>query len=189
MDALLFTSPAVPTLPALHPLECPLASARIRSTWVLDRAHVRRSAWYRGRGAHEDEDEDSSNDPSAAQRLSRMTHDGMLHDVRPVLFENVGCGSRCHPGQPLSEFPVSQWRELPATPHPQAGGCSHDRRYLQTNHLVTNGKPQNDRATILARSDAVFIRTWPERATTAQVRRALRRSQFGAMRPIHGRSS
>src|SRR3954454_22245746 len=74
MDAFLFARPAVPVLPAFHPLECPPGGAAHRAVGPVIGCGVADGLPDAvDEEPHEDENDDSDHGPSAVQRLSRKT--------------------------------------------------------------------------------------------------------------------
>src|ERR1700752_2215324 len=74
MDAFLFAREAIPVLPALHPLECPLGGAADGALGpFIGCGFLDGLADAVEEKPHQDEDDDSGHDPSAVQRLSRGT--------------------------------------------------------------------------------------------------------------------
>src|SRR5262245_18456189 len=74
MDAFLFARPAVPALPAFHPLEHPPGgAAQCALGPVIGYGVVDGVPHPVGEEPHEDENDDSDHGPSAVQRLSGRT--------------------------------------------------------------------------------------------------------------------
>ena len=145
MDAVLFARPAVPVLPALHPLERQRGGAAHGALGPFIGCGFDGLADAVDEEPHQDEDDDSDHGPSAVQRRSRRTTRyvrccGPLRRVPanqhiplgpiwltdsvlgtcltpmcPYTFENGACAGICHRSQRPSAFPASRGRALPVT--------------------------------------------------------------------------
>ena len=144
MDAVLFARPAVPVLPAFHPLECPRGGAAHGALGPLIGRGFDGLADAVDEEPHQDEDDDSDHGPSAVQRRSRRTRyvrccgplrrvpanqhvplgpiwltdsalGTCLTPMCPYTFENGACAGICHRSQRPSAFPAGRGRALPVT--------------------------------------------------------------------------
>jgi hypothetical protein len=133
MDAVLFARPAVPVLPAFHPLERPRGGAAHGALGPFIGCGFDGLADAVDEEPHQDEDDDSDHGPSAVQRrplrrvpanqhvplgpiwLTDSALGTCLTPMCPYTFENGACAGICHRSQRPSAFPAGRGRALPVT--------------------------------------------------------------------------
>ena len=110
MDAFLFARPAVPVLPAFHPLECPGGGAAHGALGPCI------GCGFDGLpdAVDEEPDEDKSDECSHGPPQYNDFRD-MSHTDMPVHIENGACTGVCHQSQRPSAFTASRGGRLPAT--------------------------------------------------------------------------